>query len=531
MKVARLAVSSLAAACVFSIASSPSRGQGPGGASAPAGVIALETVEATTAPGANGPLPAPQAGRQPIVLPSRQASGDFRAMGGNAALAKLPNPFLSGQPVGRRGLFGHATPQSPPAGSARPGALPGSGAPTYESAPGTSPYPGTGAAGETPGGAQPAPSQPSATGAAQPPAPAAGAADAFAAASATNGPGFGGGLEGGTSNFAMIGDQSPFRFRSFLGASPGATLPQPPPVPGPRAASLFYPSMRGFKIAENMSPRPQNRFFFDFNYYNNVNDTINTNDGVPINHIQAFRYLFGWEQTFNEGKGSIGLRVPINNATGDSNLAQGTGGTTRVNVPTRTAMGNLAVFAKYILEENPRTGSLASVGLAVTTPTGPGRFAGAPWFFGLNTVTIQPFLGYLYNYNNWYIQGFSAFDFPGSVQDVTLMYNDVGIGYYLLRSSDPRRFLTALAPTFEVHVNTPLTHRDWKNRFDIAGTPDVVNLTYGLNFQFYGRATLTTALITPVSSPQPFNTEFAMLLNFYYGRSRSTLPVTPPPSL
>jgi hypothetical protein len=283
--------------------------------------------------------------------------------------------------------------------------------------------------------------------------------------------------------------------------------------------------VRYFKIAENMSPRPQDRFFFDFNYYNNVNDTINARDQVPINHLKAYRYVLGMEKTFNEGKGSIGLRFPINNLTADSLVPS-------ISTPTRTAVGNLSIFGKYILEQNVQTGSLASVGLAVTTPTGPGRFAGAPYVFGLNTITFQPFFGYIYNCGNWYIQGFSAFDFPGNIRDVTLMYNDIGIGYYVFRSSDPDRFLTALAPTFEVHVNTPFTHRDWRNRFDIAGAPDVVNLTYGLNFQLRRTAIFTTALVTPVTSPQPFNTELIVFLNIFYGRSRAgRIPIQPPPAL
>jgi hypothetical protein len=355
---------------------------------------------------------------------------------------------------------------------------------------------------------------------APPGAVAAAGAAALEAAAAAAGPGFGGGLGAAAEAFPMIGDQSPFRFHTFQAPPP---VPQPPPVPSPRAPALFFPSVREFKIAENMSPRPQDRFFFNFNYFNNINDKIDTLDRVPVNHIQAYRYLFGWEQTFNEGKGSIGLRFPINNITGDSELKG-------FQTPTRTAVGNLTIFTKYILEQNPRTGSLASAGLAITTPTGPGHFAGAPWLAGLNTITFQPFFGYIYNCGNWYLQGFSAFDFPGNIRDVTLMYNDVGLGYYLIRSDDPDQFLTAFAPTFEVHVNTPFTHRDWRNRFDIAGSPDVVNLTYGLNFQFRRTAILTTALITPVSSPQPFNTELAVLLNVYYGRSRARLPITPPPA-
>ena len=316
----------------------------------------------------------------------------------------------------------------------------------------------------------------------------------------------------------MIGDMSPIRTNASTGVGP-------PPPPGSRGASLPYPSVRGFKVSENMSPRPQDRFFYNFNYYNNVNATINAYNQVPIDHLKAYRHLFGWEKTFNEGKGSIGLRLPLNTLTADPTV-QG------LSTPTRTAMGNLTVFAKYILEQNPRTGSLASVGLAVTAPTGPGRFAGAPYLFGLNTTTIQPFFGYIYNFGNLYIQGFSAFDFPANYRDVTLMYNDIGMGYYVFRSDDPMDFISAFAPTFEVHVNTPFTHNDWRNRDDIAATPNVVNLTYGLNFQFRRTAVLTAALITPVTYPKPFDVEAALLLNIYYGRTRASgLALTPPPAL
>jgi hypothetical protein len=127
--------------------------------------------------------------------------------------------------------------------------------------------------------------------------------------------GFGGGVGAASSAFPMIGDMSPYRFHAFQetvvsSASPGGV--QPPPVPRPRSASLLYPTVRGFKISENMSPRPQDRFFYNFNYYNNLNDTINRHDGVPLDHMKAYRHIFGWERTFNEGKGSICLRFPIN---------------------------------------------------------------------------------------------------------------------------------------------------------------------------------------------------------------------------
>ncbi len=89
-----------------------------------------------------------------------------------------------------------------------------------------------------------------------------------------------------------------------------------------------------------------------------------------------------------------------------------------------------------------------------------------------------------------------------------------------------------MAPTFELHVNNPINHRDVFNRFDIAGMPDTVDFTFGLNFQFRHAAVLTFAYVVPVASPKPFDSEAAVLLNIFYGRSRAGLiPITPPPAL
>jgi hypothetical protein len=325
----------------------------------------------------------------------------------------------------------------------------------------------------------------------------------------------------------IIGDQSPLGFRSFQIGPPGNGGPGP--IPGQRAASVPYPTVRAFKISENQSPRPQDRFYFDFNFYNNVNKAINALDGVPIRNMQAYRYLFGFEKTFDEGRGSFGLRFPINNVTADPINRPGF---QRFQTPTRTAVGNLDIFAKYVLKANPETGSLISAGFLVSAPTGPGRFAGAPYIFGLNDTSFQPFIGYICNGGDWYLQGFSGFYFPSIIADNTLMYNDVAVGYFLLRSDDPSAFLSAVVPSFEVHVNSPFTHTNWHNRQDIAAAPTVVSLTWGLNFQFQRSAVLTCGYILPVTNPQPFTGEFAMLLNIFYGRTRAgRIPITPPPTL
>ena len=454
------------------------------------------------------------------AYPSGQ-SLDFVGRGGNRALMQLHNPFEGNLPEGRGFLGGLVTPQTPVSAVPGPGTTPGVGM-----APSVSLPPGTVASPEQSGQpTAPMTSTPAANAAASTPPPgasSASAAEAFSAAEAA-GPTFGGTLASAGGTFAMIGDQGAFRFHPYVVANPSAVNPpRPPRPPSPRASSVFYPSVRNFKVTENMSPRPQDRIFYDFNYYDNLNGTINRALQVPVTNIKAYRSIWGAEKTFNDGKGSVGFRLPLNTVTADSSGNQ-------YSTPTSTSLGDLSIFGKYILEENKKTGSLISVGLAITPPTGPQRFAGAPYLYGLNTLYIQPFLGWIWNSGRFYMQGFSAFDFPSSTSDVSMMYNDVGFGYFVIRSDDPNAFLTALAPTFEVHVNSPLNHRDPFNRFDFAGTPDAVNLTYGLNFGIRRTAVLTTALITPVASPKPFDVEWTLLLNIYYGRTRNNVLAQIPP--
>jgi hypothetical protein len=316
----------------------------------------------------------------------------------------------------------------------------------------------------------------------------------------------------------VIGDLMPF----YSKGSAFASSTSPPYPPGVRKASVPYPSVRNFKISENQSPRPQDRVFFDFNFYSNINAAVNRSLKIPINNMNAYTYLWGFEKTFAGGDGSFGMRLPLNAITAQ-------GATPGVNTPNSSALGNLDIFVKYILCQNYETGSLISAGMALTPTTGTSRFAGAPYVASLNTTYFQPFIAYLWRADRFYLQGFAALDAPVSNTDVTLFYNDISTGYFVYRNDDYDRLLTAVVPTFEVHVNSPLNHRNPYNGFDVAGTANMVNLTYGVNLMFYRRSMLTAALVTPVSSPKPFDAEFALFFNFYFGRTaRTPAAITPP---
>ena len=167
--------------------------------------------------------------------------------------------------------------------------------------------------------------------------------------------------------------------------------------------------MRNFKFSENQSPRPQDRIFFNFNYYNNMNDTLNRLDQSPVTQMKAYVYNFGVEKTFNDGMGSVGIRVPLDNLTANSfdNV---------IGTPTSTALGNITVFTKYILAQNRQTGSLVSACFAITPQTGTSRFAGAPYLFPLNSTSFQPCLAYIYNYKQLLSSGIQRVQLFGQPQ-------------------------------------------------------------------------------------------------------------------
>jgi hypothetical protein len=332
----------------------------------------------------------------------------------------------------------------------------------------------------------------------------------------------------------MIGDLSPLPTISQLQQSHArATLPSPFPPPTPPGVARIthvrsvVPTIRGVKFSENQSPRPQDRFFFTTNYYQGINGAVNQRLQSPIGYTQVYRYILGAEKTFMDGQGSIGIRMPIDTLTANPSTSQRSsnfGGTS-------TAVDNISLFAKYILLENRETGNLLSGGLALSLPTGPGNFAGFKSFASpINTVDFQPYLGYIVNSGRWYLQGFSIIDVPANSSSPTYIFNDVGIGYYLRRPDPDSRvdeLITMIAPTFEVHINDPLNHRDVYNPKDISGVTDIVDLTYGINVGIRRNTIITFAIVDPITSPKPFDFEAVAFVNIFFGSPRRR-PPTPP---
>ncbi len=279
----------------------------------------------------------------------------------------------------------------------------------------------------------------------------------------------------------------------------------------PRSANgeiVLVPSIRKFKIAEDENPRPVDRVYFGFNFYDHVNKSVDDRLGIFPEHLRVYRETFGLEKTFLDQNASIGLRLHLNTLEADS------------TVPgldtSHTDVGDLMVILKYAFCQNRQTGSLLSGGLAITTPTGPDAFADSRLSNNIHSTSLQPYVGYIWVADNLYVQGFSSIDVPTESRDVTILYNDIGIGYYIYRNRDNCRLLSGIVPTFEVHVNTPLNHRGAFNFSDPTGTPDWVDFTYGINFEVHRRSTFGVGFVTPVTGPKPFDYEVLAQLNLRF---------------
>ncbi len=336
--------------------------------------------------------------------------------------------------------------------------------------------------------------------------------------------GLGGAVSGGNGGyFQMLGDAPNLsRLLAIPNAARPPGVPAPPALPQPGVPGIpphlagaagkttvaVIPSVRGFKIAENQSPQPQDRIYFSFNYFDNLNQKVNQQLNSPLNQFKAYRYSLGLEKTVLDGRASVGLRMPIDNLSLNSRIA-GLGGTS-------TSVGDLAAIFKYALYSDRDAGRLLSAGLLLNMPTGPRNFAGARGLRSPHNFAFQPFLGYFYTMGSAYFQGFTSIDVPTNPNDVTIFYQDLAIGYYVYRAENLDQFITAIAPTFETHINVPLNHANAYNIKDPAGSYTWVDLTFGANFQIRRRSLFSMAIVEPITGPRPFNLEALAQFNIRF---------------
>lgn len=256
-----------------------------------------------------------------------------------------------------------------------------------------------------------------------------------------------------------------------------------------------------YKIAEDESPLPQDRVYFGFNYFDNVNDAVNIRLGGVLRDEDIFRETLGFEKTFFDHHASVGMRMPLASIVTSSDVA-GVGGT-------QTDIGDLSICLKVAPYLDLERGNVLSGGLVITVPTGPEEFN------PFDSVILQPWVGARWMWDNLYVHGFSSVAVPTDSRDVTLLFNDFGVGYYIYRGPQDA-LLHSIVPTFEVHINTPLNHRGAFDFADPSGTADWVTLTGATTLELGQHTTFAVGAGVPVTGPKPFDFEILAQLNYRF---------------
>jgi hypothetical protein len=270
---------------------------------------------------------------------------------------------------------------------------------------------------------------------------------------------------------------------------PGTPLPFAPG--GAAVASLLARGV--FKIAENESPRPQDRVFAYYNYFNNFDGSLTPGPG----RNDAHREVAGFEKTFLDGDASIGMRAPVIQIYGDPNLA-------------RQDFGDLSIVLKYALINDKETGNVLSAGMVITAPTGANFLpAGIP---DIHPFLFQPFVGGIANFERLFVLGFSSVAVPTDSRDITILFTDLGIGYNVY--SNPDGLVTSIAPAIEGHLTTPLNHRG--TGAEPIGLPDILNVTIGTRVGFGEHASVGVSLVLPLTGPRPFDFEIQAAFNWRF---------------
>jgi hypothetical protein len=274
------------------------------------------------------------------------------------------------------------------------------------------------------------------------------------------------------------------------------------------------------KIAEDESPRPEDRVFFKFNYYNNLDPSRFRRETASIHDVDLYRNTFGFEKTFFDSRASLGVRLPFNtidaegrpfvlNPTPGGPVLPGESGFTT------TQFGNISSILKGVLWEDAESGSLLSAGATLSFPTASSKKINP----GQSVLAYaQPFVGFILSRGDFFIQGFSSLTLPVAHVESVVLFNDLGVGYYLYKASPQTSLLTAVAPMFEVHIASPLHQADPTASVfgftDALKLHNVVDLTLGTALELAGRASLNLGVAVPITGPRPFDFEVIAQLNF-----------------
>lgn len=286
------------------------------------------------------------------------------------------------------------------------------------------------------------------------------------------------------------------------------------------------------KLGENSSPIPRDRIFFNYSHFT----------GVPLSTqpISVNRYTPGFEKTFIDGLCSLEVRTPFGSTLDNDIMASG---------PTSDndfQFGNMFLTLKGVLLQHDNW--LISAGSSLLLPTAEDTRVIDPVTtqellrFDNKSTHIMPFIGGTYIpserlFAQWIVQcDIDSNGTPvvatdqlgtrkvGTLQDFTLLYTDVSLGYWLYKSGPGQgQTITGIAPLVEVHYNRSLNQADSISDpvyqiNQVIADFDNVNMQMGLIFDIRNNSRLGFGYATPLgnSFDRVFDKEFRVTFNRYF---------------
>ena len=286
------------------------------------------------------------------------------------------------------------------------------------------------------------------------------------------------------------------------------------------------------KIAENTSPLPQDRLFFNYSLFDNVPLAAG---GVTVN-----RFTPGMERTIRNGQSSIDVRFPFATTLESNIVADGPPEFGRLS------LGDLQLTYKHLIAQRCRR--FVSAGVTVTLPTADDlkvmlRDGKQLILVEHQAVHIMPFLGWVHDRGRFISQGFVQFDVDvsgspthvnrygtglvpaGKIQDTSFLYVDLSFAYWVhrVKCQCRRRHLTGIAPMLELHYNRSLKRSDVVTSGDFRigeflNNEELLTAVLGTTLEFGPRSLFTVGYVAPIGndSDQQFDGELRAFWNQYF---------------
>jgi hypothetical protein len=275
----------------------------------------------------------------------------------------------------------------------------------------------------------------------------------------------------------------------------------------PAAGAL---SIRRMYVAQNNSPIPRNRVFFDYRLFNKT----------QFNQGDVSWYTLGVEKTFNAQMGSVQVQLPFA-YTIDNEVFED-------DVTTKsTQFGNVNFTFKYILWGNERW--LFSGGAGLSVPTGPDTrvfLADGTEVMVIDNdaLHVQPFLGGLWlPEQHFFVETIVSADFDprgnnvrgninggrlpsiGEYRSATLLMADVAAGYWVYTNPSFRAALQGISLVAELNYQTTLENADSVsgNGLTLVGVTrsfDTLATTLGVHAYLFNQLALSGGVGLPLSS-------------------------------